>query len=308
MDHQGLPATMAEIAASRRITPSDVVALQVEMLRGGHLSRAEVDALFDLDQHCDRKCGDWLVFFIEAVTDHVLNAGACPGHVTDGAAAWLVGSISQDGKVETETELELLLNVVEQAAAVPAILSAFAIGQIARAVVQGAGPFAAGRDLPQGIIGQADVELIRRILKAGGGPAHAAITRAEAEVLFLINDLTVEEMNDPAWDELFVKAMANHVLGGSGRAVATRAEALRREMLFEQATSDLAGFFRRMAAASADAAFAAARVAEEEAAWLAERFTSNRLIHDNERALVALIASEAEDVPPAMAPLLARAA
>jgi hypothetical protein len=158
------------------------------------------------------------------------------------------------------------------------------------------------------MIGEGEVELIRRILKAGGGPAARAISRAEAEVLFRINDQTVEEMNDPSWNELFVKAMANHVLGGGGRAVATRAEALRRDTFFDHAETDLAGFFRRMAAASADAAFTFARVAEEEAAWLAERFTGNRLIHDNERAVVALISVEAGDMPPAMAPLLARAA
>lgn len=305
-----LTGTAGEIASSGRITPADVVALGVDMFRDGAVSRGEAGTLFELDRICDRKCGDWMVFLIEAVTEHVV--GRTPGgHVSDEAADWLVSSIARAGRIAGETELELLIHVFERAGSVPQALSVFALEQVAHAVIDGGGELARGREQPAGIVGAEEVDLMRLVLGTSGGPSNLAISRAEAEILFRINDRTVEEMNDPSWNELFIKAIANHVLAGTGHSVPTRAEAVRRDALFATAEWDLAGFFRRMVAASLEAARVAceaARVDEAEAVWLLGRMTRGRLIRDNERALVALIKAEASEIHPAMAPLLAKAA
>src|SRR6185369_9505551 len=84
---------------------------------------------------------------------------------------------------------------------------------------------------------------------------NIAITRAEADALFRINDGTCEEMNHPSWNELFVKAIANFVLAASGYEVPARAQAVR----------------------------------GGEARWLTERIMNDRLIRDNERALLQFI-------------------
>ena len=58
-------------------------------------------------------------------------------------------------------------------------------------------------------------------------------------------------MNDAAWSELFVKAIANFVLSASGYEPPSRAEALRREAFFENADADIGGFFARMVSGGA---------------------------------------------------------
>jgi hypothetical protein len=80
---------------------------------------------------------------------------------------------------------------------------------VAHAVIDGKGPLMLGGALVPGLIAKAEVELLRRILHAHGGDGNIAITRAEAEVLFRINERTAQGHNDPSWNDLFVKAIAN---------------------------------------------------------------------------------------------------
>ena len=62
---------------------------------------------------------------------------------------------------------------------------------------------------------------------------NVAITRSEAELLFDIADATNEAENDPAWTDLFAKAIANAIMAASGYSAPNREEALRREAWLE---------------------------------------------------------------------------
>jgi hypothetical protein len=77
----------------------------------------------------------------------------------------------------------MLIRVLEKAKSSPEQLSAYAVGQVGLAVVEGSGPLARRRHLQPGVIDSAEVELLRRILFAFGGDGNIAITRAEADVL-----------------------------------------------------------------------------------------------------------------------------
>ena len=79
-----------------------------------------------------------------------------------------------------------------------------------------------GRRPSAGTIREPEVELVRRILYAFGGDGSVAVTRAEAEVLFDINDAIADPTANPAWADLFVKAITNVVMAASGRSVPTR--------------------------------------------------------------------------------------
>ena len=123
----------------------------------------------------------------------------------------------------------MLVKVLEKAQSSPPRLAGFALAQVKKAVIEGDGPLAHGGTLTPGKVGRAEAELMRRILYAFGGDGNIAVTRAEAEVLFDINDATAEADNDPAWSELFVKAIANFMMAASGYDVPSRQEALHRE-------------------------------------------------------------------------------
>ena len=103
------------------------------------------------------------------------------------------------------------------------------------------------------MVGEAETELVRRMLYAFGGDANIAITRQEAEILFDINDATAEAENHPAWSDLYVKALASFLMATSGYQAPTRQEALRREAWLDTPTAGVGGFMSQMLAGSLNA-------------------------------------------------------
>ena len=139
-------------------------------------------------------------------------------------------------------------------------------------------------------------------------------------------------MNDPAWSDLFVKAIANFMMAASGYAAPSREEALRSEAWLDKPSGGIADFFGKMAAGGLRGVFAAYRepstedafaernklveagaaaaqvVTAEEAEWLARRMGRDGVLHDNEKALLRFIRDEAPSVHPSLQSLIAKAA
>ena len=247
MDVKNASARIADIASTKRITPLDVLELRQLIFRDGVVAAEEADALFRLDEACNERCAEWADFFVEAITDYIVHQEKPAGYVSAKNAEWLINAISHDGKVDTLTELELLVRVLEKAKFSTERLVAFALKQVKHAVVDGQGPLMQGGELVPGVIDKAEVDLLRRMLYAFGGDGNIAITRAEAEVLFEINDRVAGARNDASWNDLFVKAIANFVMCASGYQAPTREEALRQENFLDRADADIGGFLARMA-------------------------------------------------------------
>ncbi len=323
---------LAKVTASRHLTNEDALEMRRRVYSDGAINSEEVEKLFALDEAAERHDTAWTVLFTEALTDYLVNQQAPKGYISEENADWLITRISADGAVKTDTELELLVKVLEKAKSSPARLSAFALNQVKHAVLDGDGPAACGRDLEPGRVGRAEADLMRRILYAFGGDGNIAVTRAEAEVLFDINDVVAEADNDPAWADLFTKALANCLMAASGYAVPGRDVALKREQWLDSDTGGVASFFGRMASgglrgvidaykapsteeawadrnAQADAARATAEVVTEaEAEWLADRIGRDGAIHENERALLRFIGEESPNIHPTLKPLVDDAA
>jgi hypothetical protein len=323
---------VAEVTASKRITAEQVMVLRRSIYNDGAAELGEVDLLFAIDEAAVDQHPSWCELFVEAVVDYIVEQVEPRGYISAENADWLMQRIGRDGMVKTTTELELLVKVLEKAQSSPERLSAFALAQVKRAVVEGEGPLAGGGSLEPGRVGKDEAQLVRRILYAFGGEGNVAISRAEAEVLFDINDATATAENDPEWSDLFVKAIANFMMAASSYSVPTRADALRREAWLDEPTGGVANIFGRMAAgglrgflkayrgpdaedgwaarnATADAKIADAEVVNaEEAEWLARRIGRDGTLHANEVALLRFIRDEAPSVHPSLQSLIAKAA
>jgi hypothetical protein len=297
------------------------------------VTRGEAEALFALHASAQDQCPEWGPFFVEAVSDYIVHQEKPSGYISTENAEWLVQATSTDRMVASMVELELLVKVLEQAKYSPPGLAAFALRQVMHAVVDGKGPLMIGGKLVPGLIAKAEVELLRRILYAFGGDGNIAITRCEAEILFTINERTLNAKNDPEWNDLFVKAIANFVMCSSGYESPRREEALRRDHFFEQGNADIGGFFGRMFSGgmrgileayhtSTDvdsdwearnrSSEALARRAEQidggEAKWLAERIGRDHVLADNELALLKFIKDASPSIHPDLKPLLDKVA
>ncbi len=326
-------APMKGIASKDRITADDVTRLRREMFADGVVTRGEAETLLALDSAAAERCAEWEPLLVEAVTDYIVRQEEPFGYISAENADWLVGAVSSGRLVGSAAGLELLVKALEDAKYSPPGLSAFALRQVMHAVVEGKGPLMAGGSLVPGRITSAEVELLRRILYAFGGDGNIAITRAEAEILFTINERTASADNDPEWNDLFVKAIANFVMCSCGYEPPRREEALRRDHFFATSDPDVGGFLGRMLSggmqgvleayrtgADIDSGWevrnraneALARRAERidggEAKWLADRIGRDGVLHDNERALLQFLKQASPSIHPVLQPLIEKAA
>lgn len=319
----------ADIVARNAVDARDVLTLRHEVYKDGVVDRAEAEVLFAIDNSCQTRSPEWDLFFIEAITDYLVRQEPPAGHISDANASWLVDAISRDGVVCSRTELELLIKTMEVATSMPSSLSAFALRQVAMVVTQGTGPLANGRSAKAGVVTADDVAMLRRILYAFSGAGQAGITREEAEVLFDINDHTVEAENDPAWSDLFVKAIGFSLMAATRQVIADRETALERQQWLDDDGVDVASFFSRVFAGglrgyvdsvtadtsretayrTANEAFVAANdaavvIEKGEADWIAARIGRDGTLHDNEKALLRFIKAESPDIHPSLQPLM----
>jgi len=321
MQDLNLPETLAQVAQRQSISSEDVRMMRREVFSDGVVSRSEAEAMFTLNNVCAEQDASWVEFFIEALTDYCVHQASPAGYISEENATWLIAHINHDGRVNSQTELELLVKVLEKASSSPAALVAFAMEQVKWGVLEGAGPTRQGLELTPGVIAEAEVDLLRRILYAFGGDSHMAISRAEAEILFDLNDKTDEEKNHVSWSDLFVKAIANFMMAASGYQPPAREVALKREAWLDE-RDGISGFMSKMVSGGLKGIFStytqsdelsvteqrikdmetdirvSERVTSVETAWLVERIGRDGSTSENERALIEFIKENSPSIHP----------
>jgi hypothetical protein len=320
-----------EICQRGSIHEADVQKLRAQYYEDGIIAAPEAEALFEINHACRIKDPAWQDFFVEAITDYIVGHAEPRGYIHVENADWLIERITRDGVVETQTELEIVIRTIDKARWSPESLVRFALNAVKDAVISGNGALRGSQLLQAGVVTETDVELLRRIIFAFGGDSNAAVSRAEAQVLFEINDATAGEANCPAWTELFVKAVLGVVMATSGYRAPPREEALRREQWLES-RGDLS--LGNMVAGMADVKGVVSEfyqlfspqnleerelarlekerreiltheeVTGDEAAWLVDQINRDGKLTDNEACLLAALKSESPKLHPTLQPLL----
>jgi hypothetical protein len=299
-----------QAAADGAITSDEILALRREGWGDGRLTAGESDAIFAINGALAERSADWCDFFVEAIGEYVLNAWEPKGYVTDAQAAWLIGKIEADEKLDSMVELEVLLRLLERAANVPETLKAFALEQIERAVMTGTGPTRDGGSLSPVCVSDGECRALRRAIFAVGGDRPAAVSEREAEMLFRIKDATLGAANAPEWKRLFVQGVGNYLMGYfSPDAQLSRDRAAELEAFTDDDSSSIGRFMARMArgvpngfglvfgrrasAPSREQQVAQAQdVTGDENVWLDAHVQADGQVDEYERALLAFIAEE----------------
>jgi hypothetical protein len=301
----------AALKAGARISAADVLALRRSVWPDGAVSDEEASALFDLNRVAGDAGPEWAGFFVEAMTEYVVNQRAPRGYVDERAATWLIGEIERDGAVTSAADLALVVKVLETAVNCPEALKAWALGRIEAAVLTGEGQTRSGAPRPN-VIDEAEAALLRRIVFAAGGEGACTVGADEAELLWRLKDACLAGDNAPAWKTLFVQAVGNHLMAYSSYRPLEREEAARLEAFVDDHRSSVLGFFARMGragpaegvrdllhpqrepgAADHDAAVhAAASITGAEKAWLDAHVDADHRRDPYEEALLAFVAAE----------------
>lgn len=306
---------MADLIRNNKIDEDDVRELRRTTYRDGVVNSQEATAILALDRSCQTKCKSWSEFYVESLGDYIVYQTEPRGYVSEANAEGLIRAISVDGIVDTQTELELLLHVLRKAKSVPSKLSAFALNQVANAVLKGRGVLANGRSLQAGVVTADDVAMLRDVLYSVSTEDSIAISREEANVLFDINDATAMAANDSAWQALFSKAVAASIMMVSNFKAPGAEELMSRKLWIDDTEVDVTSFMSRVFsgglsdfaekvfsinsveaeaterhAARADALAMAEVIDPEEAEWLAERIGRDGRLPDSLQPLLAKVA------------------
>ena len=324
--------SVPEIKARGSIKDADVLQLRRSYYEDGPISAEEAETILALNDACPIQDPAWADCFIETISDYIVNEAEPKGYLTADNATWLTQRIAKDGQIGSKTELELLLNVLEQARWAPQSLVRFALDQVKEAILSGQGALRTGRARGAVIVTAADVDLLRRILYSFGGDENLAVTQAEAEVLFDIDAATAAADNHPSWSDLFVKAIANCVMGASGYAAPPRAVALARDAWLERrgemtidevlagmlgGSKSLFGGYRAQSVEERSIACLTQQKIEiitresitpAQVTWLAERIGRNGKLTPNERSLLMFLEAESPSIDPLLREVMHRAA
>jgi hypothetical protein len=323
---------IAEIKARGSIKDADVLKLRRSYYADGEITPDEAEIIFALNDACPVQDPGWADCFVETITDYIVDQAKPEGYLTTDNADWLIARISKDGRIETKTEMELLVSVLDKARWAPQSLVRFALEQVKNAVIHGAGPLRSGKMLEPGVVTEGDVDLLRRILYSFGGDGNLAITQPEADILFDIDAATADADNHPSWGDLFVKAIANSVMASSGYATPPREEALARDAWLDRRgdlsldkivagmASSIKGVFAGYEEQS-DEEKAIARLEQQkieivtneavtavEASWLAGRIGRDGMVSPNEKALLMFLKAESPSIHPSLQALVDKAA
>lgn len=301
----------SSLEAGGAISPRDVLAIRRSVWPDGVVARAEAEGLFELHRRARLTSLEWCDFLIEAITDTVLNATEPKGYVDDETSAWLIGEIERDARPVGAVELEMVVKIVEKALNAPQSLKTWALGQIERCVLTGEGATRRDGDVRPGIVDEAEVHLLRRLVFAGGGDGALVVSQSEAEMLWRIKDKTLGAPNAPGWQKLFVQAVGNHLMAHSSYRPLERPEAARLEAFMNDRRRDVLGFLSRMRRPDFGAAArvfepeegaqrheaavrAAASITPSENVWLEFNVARDRKRDELEEALLRFIDEESE--------------
>ena len=277
----------------------------------GKMDPEEAEGLFTANDACTDPTPEWCDFFVEALSNFIVNTVEPKGYVDDEMADELISRVGRDGRVGTMAELELLITVSERALNVPERLKAYVLKQVEDAVLHGDGPTRGGA-LDPGGINAAECALLRRLIFAPGSDRPAAVSKREAEMLFRIKDQTLYDVNAAEWEKLFVQGVANFLFAFGGHDPLDHARAAELEAFMAHEGAGVGGFLSKMLTSKPDfnGAFGslldlgphgggveaeaeeAGQLTAEESHWLTDMLEADEELDPLEKALLAWIAEE----------------
>ena len=304
----------ADAASDGRISAEEILELRRMGWADGTITPDEAEALFAANDACTLPTTQWCDFFVEALSHFIVESVPPVGYIDDEMGDELIARIDRDGRLGSMAELELLVRVLEVAKNAPERLKAYALKQVEHAVLHGDGPTRHGVLTPKGI-NEAECALLRRLIFAPAGDRPAAVSKAEAEMLFRIKDAALYEVNASEWQQLFVKGVANFLLGFGGNEPLSAHRAAELEKFMNKEGEGVGGFLGRaltskpaMGAAFAsllgdsgaesglegydDRAEAAVVLEPGEADWLNDMLEADEELDEFEKALIAFLDTE----------------
>ncbi len=301
---QDLREMIANVARLGKMSKDEARGIMSSIYDDGIVSRGEAETLFQFRETLQNVDPMWGPRFAEAIKDYLLSREAPASWVTDEEADWLISQVEQSGDEVCLDDLDLLNAILRHAEGAPVKLANYTLNAVCERIK------AAGRAASN------LVERARLAIYAGSSDGGIWVSQVEAALLFETNDAIAFSDNDPEWNDLFSRAVANHLLARAHPAPESEADVLARQkwlgdtsvdvagLLGEAATSFSSGnWFEKLmyssekarkarAAAEAAANHEAQAITDDEEAWVVRRMLSDGRTSPAEEALIDFLDRE----------------
>ncbi len=303
--NEDLHDILSRVARLGELSEAEARRVFSDVFEDGFVSRGEVEALFLMNDTLSNADPFWDERFVAAIKDFLLAQEAPEGWITDEESDWLIDQIERQDGAPNPNEIELILTLLRYAQSAPKKLSRFALTAISQAIKT---------------IGYADsvtVEQMRRVLYAPAGQSSLWVNQLEATILFETNDAVAFAKNDPAWNDLFARAIGNHLMARAHPSPGSQTDALAREAWLADTSTNPGQLLKAMTGAFSDDSWfekiafnprkaqqarqraneVAIREAEtvttDENAWFMKRLGWDQSISPAERSLIEFLKIEA---------------
>jgi hypothetical protein len=310
---QGFEGLLSQISGVVKLSEEDAYRYATHMYRNNVKSLSDAGALFEMNTKLAGTDVSWDRLFVGALKDYVLSQSDPKNWVTEEEASWLIASIDRNEGPPIATEVDLLLQIIRYAEGFPDHFGYFTLQMACARITR---------------IGKAyaeDVERVRRALIVPVGDSQTWITAAEADLLLRTNDAIAFAANDPSWNDLFARAIANHLFARAHPEPLSEGDVLSRDhwvgdmrpepgtFLDDVRSSFLEGRWFAPLSESESKAEIAREVAREaahratdigtddEASWFLKCVGTERSVSLAERALLDFLKLEAPGFPQGLA-------
>lgn len=221
-----------EICQRGSVRDADVAMLRRAFERDSDFKASDADALLRIQESCRVQDPAWADLFVGALTDYVVRELEPSGYLTAVHGGWLIARLSRHGRVNSKTEFDLILNVLDKARWAPESLIGFALNQVRASVLSGEGPLRSGSEANAGMITAGEVDFVHRVLLATNAEGMFDLTRIEVESLLDIDaaiqndDQVIHATARILWRDLIGKAIANAAMSASGYTGPCREQSL----------------------------------------------------------------------------------
>lgn len=209
-----LEQLLEKITVQKNITDEQIIQVGKALYAEGRVDSQEAEILFKInDVLLKTKNKKWQEFFVNALTDHYyFRKGQTHVSISLQDANALLERIHSDGRVDEQTELLLLTNLMRYLSNVPESFYGHVLRLLYKTVLESTENLFTQQPRLAGVIDPDDVIAIRRVLYGTGSSGGMQIEQDEADFLFRLNDATATVENCPEWIEFFKRAIAMYLL------------------------------------------------------------------------------------------------
>ena len=234
MRDTSLENLVTKVARLTISTSQDACKVAAALQEDGLSSRSEAEFLLKLRRArpaVDRRQSR---SFNETIVDYLLTVETPVGWITQEKWSWLTGYLTWAERVLLASELDLLLDVLNHVDN--------GSGEVDLFILRAICAFAVSQ-------GQIDADTVTRVRRAlcRVDQADTYVTRVEAVFLLKLNDQLGHAENDAGWNDLFARAISNHLIGIAQPAPAVEGVELARHVWLKPRSRGVADFLGRNA-------------------------------------------------------------